>query len=210
MNLPRPKGWGALFERTNRMKLISPFKSLIKGGVVLNFKISAAGGENVQMDILPQGKDSATGVSLPPKALVGTPEEIDASLEEYLQKYAASVTRVADVVANADAELQNIEQAAAAQAKKAVEEKAAKSKTSTPAKPGGKSAVPAPRKDLSAGMLNEDDDEREDDGETTLITTGAAAAAPAPVAQQESTPAAAPAAAATPPVDGVSQDLFVV
>lgn len=189
------------------MKLISPFKSLIKGGVVLSFKISAAGGENVQLDILPQGKDSATGVSLPPKALVGTPEEIDSSLEEYLQKYAASVTRVADVVANADVELNNIEQAAAAQAKKAVEEKA-KAKTSTPAK-AGKSRSSAPAKDLNAGMLNgsSGDDEHDEDGETTLITTGAAATPPASGAQQAAAPAAAPAA---PVVDGVSQDMFIV
>lgn len=188
------------------MKLISPFKSLIQGGVILTFKISAAGGENVQMDILPQGKDSATGVALPPKALVGTPEEIDAGLEEYLQKYAASVVRVADVVAKADAELKTIEDAAAAQAKKAIEDKS-KAKTNTPSKPGSKPASSAPRKDMSAGMLDEgggnDDD---DDGGTTLITTGTAGEAPAPA----SAPAAAPVAAPAAPVEGVSPDLFNV
>lgn len=189
------------------MKLISPFKSLIQGGVVLTFKISAAGGENVQMDILPQGKDSATGVALPPKALVGTPEELDAGLEEYLQKYAASVARVADVVANADAELRTIEEAAAAQAKKAIEDKS-KAKTNTPSKPGSKPAANAPRKDMSAGMLGESGggDDDDDDGGTTLITTGGAGEAPAPA----SAPAAAPVAAPSAQVEGVSPDLFNV
>ena len=207
MNMPRPQGWGALFERTKHMKLISPFKSLLQGGVILTFKIAAAGGENVQLDILPQGKDSATGVALPPKALVGTPEEIDAGLEEYLQKYAASVVRVADVVAKADAELKTIEEAASAQAKKAIEEKS-KTKTNTPSKPGSKPASSAARKDMSAGMLddgggNDDDD---DDGGTTLITTGGAGEAPAPA----SSPAAAPAAAPSAQVEGVSPDLFQI
>lgn len=186
------------------MKLISPFKSLIQGGVTLT-KISAAGGENVQLDILPQGKDSATGVALPPKALVGTPEEIDAGLEEYLQKYAASVTRVADVVAKADAELKTIEEAASAQAKKAIEDKS-KAKTNTPSKSGNKPASGAPRKDMSAGMLDEGGGDADADGGTTLITTGGAGEAPAPA----SAPAAAPVAAPAAPVEGVSPDLFQI
>lgn len=175
------------------MKLISPFKSLIQGGVILTLKISAAGGENVQLDILPQGKDSATGVSLPPKALIGTPEEIDASLGEYLQKYAASVARVADVVANADAELKTIEDKS-------------KAKTSTPSKSASKPAASTPRKDMSAGMLDEGGDD-DDEGSTSLVTTGGAGEAPALASAPAAAPAVAPAAAA---VEGVSPDLFNV
>ena len=189
------------------MKLISPFKSLIQGGVILTFKISAAGGDRVQLDILPQGKDSATGVSLPPKAFVGTPEEIDAGLEEYLPKYAGTVARVADVVANADADLRSLEEAAAAQAKKAVEDKS-KAKTTSPSKPGSKPASSAPRKDLSAGMLDESGDD--DDDSTTLITTGGAGEAPAPASAPAPAAAEAPAAAPAAPVEGVSPDLFNV
>jgi PRTRC genetic system protein E len=186
------------------MKLISPFKSLIQGGVILTFKISAAGGDRVQLDILPQGKDSATGVSLPPKALVGTPEEIDAGLEEYLPKYAGTVARVADVVANAESELKTLEEAAAAQAKKAVEDKS-KAKTNTP-KAGSKPASSAPRKDMSAGLLDDDDGGDDDnDGGMTLMTTGGAGQAQAP------TPASGPADAPAPAApEGVSPDLFNV
>jgi PRTRC genetic system protein E len=189
------------------MKLISPFKSLIKGGVILNLKISAAGGENIQLDIFPQGKDSATGVALPPKALVGTADEIDAHLEDYLQKYAASVARIADVVANADAELKTIEDAAAAQAKKAVEDK---SKAKIPAsKPGTKAASAAARnKEMKAGLLSEDhddDDDGNDDVEasTTLLTTGSSSETPV----SDGAHAAAPAVTSA---EGMSQDLFVV
>lgn len=193
------------------MKLISPFKSLIQGGVILNLKISAAGGENIQLDILSQGKDSATGVALPPKALVGTADEIDAHLEDYLQKYAASVARVADVVANADAELKTIEDAAAAQAKKAVEDK---SKAKAPApKPGTKTASAAPGKDMKAGLLSEGDDEDngddDDQASTTLLTTGSTGETPTPTGAPAAAPAPAPAAVMA-SAEAMSSDLFMV
>lgn len=194
------------------MKLISPFKSLLQGGVILNFKIAAAGsGENVQLDILPQGKDSSTGVSLPPKALVGTPEEIDSQLEEYLQKYATSVTRVAEVVANADAELKKIEDEAAAAAKKAIEDKA-KNKTSTTKSPGKPGTTGTRKGDPKAGLLDDGDDENQDgDTSTTLITTGGTTSGEKsgggePAGGTPSEPAAAPAAQG----EGVSPDLFNV
>ena len=184
------------------MQLISPFASLIRGGVILNLKISAAGGENIQLDILPQGKDSATGVALPPKALVGTAQELDAHLEEYLRKYAASLARVADVVAGADAELRTLEEAASAQVRKAVHDRS-KSKGES-GKPAGKPAAGGGRKDMAAGLVNEaedggDRDEGEDDAPPALITTGSDGAVP-------------DAAVAHPPVpaeSGMSQSLFV-
>jgi PRTRC genetic system protein E len=185
------------------MQLISPFASLIKGGVILNLKISAAGGENIQLDILPQGKDSATGVALPPKALVGTAQELDTHVEGYMQKYAASLVRVADVVASADAELKTIEDTASAQARKALEEKS-KSEGTTP-RPGTKPVAGGARKDMSAGLVDESegehDGDRDEDGTPeALIETGGAGDGPA--AAQTHTPA--PAAG-----DGMSQALFV-
>jgi PRTRC genetic system protein E len=190
------------------MKLIQPFADLIQAGVTLTLKFSAAGATNIQLDILPQGKDTKTGVSLPPKAIVGTAQELDENLEAFIAKYAPSVQRVAEVVAGADADLQKIESDAAAQAKKAVDEKA---KSRAAAKPGaGKSSTPAPKKDLTKGMLdegaggsNDDNDDDDPDGgaagdvaATTLLTTGQGAA-PATAAK----PAAAPAA-------GLDESLF--
>jgi len=184
------------------MKLIQPFEALIHAGVTLILRFSAAGATNIQLDILPQGKDTKTGVSLPPKAIVGTAQELDENLEAFIAKYAPSVQRVAEVVAGADADLQKIESDASAQAKKAVDEKA---KSRAAAKPGaGKASTPAPKKDLSKGLLggegeegsNDDNDDDDPDGgaagdvaATTLLTTGQGGA-PATAAN----PAAAPAA----------------
>ncbi len=177
------------------MKLIQPFEALIHAGVTLTLRFSAAGATNIQLDILPQGKDTKTGVSLPPKAIVGTAQELDENLEAFIAKYAPTVQRVAEVVAGADADLQKIEADASAQAKKTVEEKA---KSRAAAKPGaGKSSTPAPKKDLSKGLLGESEEGSNDDNDddppdgtaTTLVTTGQGAA-PATAAK----PAAAPAA----------------
>ena len=168
------------------MQLITPFLTLLQGGVVLTLRLSATAGGNIQLDILPQGKDSATGVALPPRALVGTAQELDDHLEAYLQKYAASVARVADIVAGADAELQAIEQAASAQAHKAVADRG-RSKGS--ARVAG-SAQAAP---LTGG----DADENEDDPPLLSTRSGT----PASGGAVDSVPAASG--------DGMSQALFV-
>ena len=185
------------------MQLISPFASLIKGGVILNLKISAAGGENIQLDILPQGKDSATGVALPPKALVGTAQELDTHLEDYLRKYAASLARLADVLANADAELKTMEDAASAQARKAIEDKS-KSKA-VAAKPATKPVPGAARKDMSAGLVDEPEGEHDTEGgedstSPDLISTDSGGQAAA--VDKAHSPAPAPG-------DGMSEALFV-
>jgi PRTRC genetic system protein E len=185
------------------MQLISPFASLIRGGVILNLKIAAAGGDNIQLDILPRGKDSATGVALPPKALVGSAQELDAHLEEYLRKYAASLARLADLVASADAELKTMEDAARAQARKAVDEKG-KPRPGT-GKPAARPPAPAARRDMSAGLVEDDGgagakpDEEEGDAFPGVITTGGAAESAA------ASPPQPPAGAG----DGMSQALFV-
>lgn len=159
------------------MNLIKPFKSLIEGGVSLHFKIAAAGDGKVQLDILPVGKDTKTGVGLPPKALVGTAEEIDNALEDFLQKYAPTVTSVAEVVANADAEMREIEEAARAQTKAAVTAK----RPAATGKPAVKSPVTKPKRDMKAGLIGggeEDDDAGDVDAGTdgdraeTVLQTG--------------------------------------
>lgn len=182
------------------MKLIQPFAALINNGVTLTFKLAAAG-EKIQLDILPSGKDSKTGVALPPKALVGTAEDLDANLEAYLEKYAASLSTIADVVAKADVDLEAAEKAASDTARKAVEEKRNKTKPgkSTPALSGPK------KKDATTGLIDTDDDdagetgggEEDEQDATTLDTTGSAAA-----------PAAAPAAAGAADQNALPAGLF--
>lgn len=183
---PAPRHPAGAFPKGTLMQLITPFLALLQGGVVLTLRLSATAGGNIQLAILPHGKDSATGVALPPRALVGTAQELDDNLEAYLQKYAASVARVADIVAGADAELQAIEQAASAQARKAVADRG-RSKAS--ARAGG-GAQPGP-------PTGNDDQESED--EAPLLSTRCGT--PASGAASDSVPAA--------PGDGMSQELFV-
>lgn len=166
------------------MKLIQPFEALIQNGVSLTLKFTAAGDGQIQLDILPAGKDTKTGVALPPKALFGTAAELDANLEGFVEKYANSVQRIAEVVANADQELQQVEAAAATQARQAIDTKRANKSTTKPGA-GTKSATSTPKKrDLGAGMIGDDDHDgggevdHDDDGpagdqaETTLNTGG--------------------------------------
>lgn len=155
------------------MKLIEHFEGLLKGGVVLKINICAAG-DNYQMDIIPVGKDSKTGVSLPPKALVGTAAELDGGLDDFLPKYAASVTRISQVVANADAELELAEKAASDQARQAVTDKAKNKSKLVPAK---SHSPTSPKRDPAKGMLEGSDDDGQGDdlndeaAETELNTT---------------------------------------
>lgn len=167
--------------------------TLIQNGVELTFRLKAAGDTNIQMDILPTGKDSKTGVALPPKALIGTAAELDASLEEYLGKYAASVTTIADVVAKADEELQAVEKASSDAARKAVEDKRKTGKSGS-----AKSSTTTKVKSADSGLIEAagGDDDDDDEG-TTLNTTSTA-------------PASAPAADGAGTGDALSKELFIL
>lgn len=171
------------------MNLIQQFEALIRGGIVLNLKIAATG-ENIQLDFIPAGKDTKTGVSLPARAMIGTAAELDEALAGFVPKYVGSLTRISNVVADAEAELAEAEAAAAAQAKQAVQDKAKNKGT----KPLAKSTSGPAKRDPGKGLLGDDGDdagdeggdgtaEPEGEGETTLKTTGTASA-PAPVGGQ--------------------------
>ncbi|MBC5767591.1 PRTRC system protein E [Ramlibacter albus] len=174
------------------MKLIQPFAALIQNGVELTFRLKAAGDTNIQMDILPTGKDSKTGVALPPKALIGTAAELDASLEEYLGKYAASVTTIADVVAKADEELQAVEKASSDAARKAVEDKRKTGKSGS-----AKTSSTTKTKSTDSGLIDDVGGDDDDDEGTTLNTTS-------------TPPAAAPAADGAATGDALSKELFIL
>jgi PRTRC genetic system protein E len=184
------------------MKLIQPFAALIQRGVSLTFNISAAG-EQIQLNILPSGKDTKTGVALPPKALIGSAEELDQHLEEYLSKYAGAVTRIADVLATADVDLQAAEKEATDQARQALEEKRNKGTSKPGTKPTSSSAPK--KRDLGAGLMDGDDEQEEeehgDTAGTTLQTGGTETSLPA-------SPAASASASAPADAAGLSSALF--
>jgi PRTRC genetic system protein E len=166
------------------MQFIQSLEALIQSGVTFSLKLAAAG-ENVRLDIVATGKSTKTGVALPSKALIGTGKELDDALAEFLPKYAASTTRIHDVLASADSDLAAAEREATETARKAVEEKS-RSKSNPGVKSAGKAAPPAKR-DLSAGMLAGGDDSGGDDndgGEGGDDTTLDASTADAPTSPQ--------------------------
>jgi PRTRC genetic system protein E len=62
-------------EENTDMKFIQTIAPLLAQGMQILFKLSQSG-EKVQVDILPTGKENKAGILVPPKSLVGTPEEI--------------------------------------------------------------------------------------------------------------------------------------
>jgi PRTRC genetic system protein E len=173
------------------MKFIQTIAPLLAQGIQILFKLSQSG-EKVQLDILPTGKENKAGILVPPKSLVGTPEEIDSELEAFLEKYCASAVRIVSIAASADADLARAEEEAQATARRALEEK--RKNKSTPSKP----ATPAGKKTLSLGVdEDEGDDDVADNGGTgtTQDTTAKESGAPAsaPPASTAPAPAAEPA-----------------
>jgi PRTRC genetic system protein E len=102
----------------NFLKKLAP---LCHGGISFAFKVSAASDGMIQLDILPIGKIEC-GAGLPAKAITGTAEEIDAGLEQFLDKFLGTVSEVN--TAFIDAERQIAAQAALAKEAAAAKVKA--------------------------------------------------------------------------------------
>jgi len=141
------------------MNLIQQFAALIQSGVTVHIKLSRFGNE-VQMDILPIAAGNATGISLPPKALLGTAQELDEALPGFLQTYLHSSSNIQQQIEQATSELKAAEEAAKEQAQAVVKAKQAdKSKVTT-----SKTLTSSPKKtrDMSAGLMGEDDKNDDD------------------------------------------------
>jgi len=178
------------------MKLIQSLQPLLAQGIALTLKLSASGENKIQLDIIPVGKDNKAGIALPAKAVIGSAQELDEGLEDFLAKYSATVGRVANIAADADAELQALEKQATEQARKALEEK--RNKQASPTKSVAKSSgAPAKSRDMTAGLMGGDDegggesDADDDDNSpgTTLNTDTAGAETPPAGAAAEGSPA---------------------
>jgi PRTRC genetic system protein E len=179
------------------MKLIQSLAPVLAQGVQVMLKLSA-NGEQVQLDILPTGKENKAGIVIPPKTILGTAQEIDEGLEDFMAKYCQSAGRIVSIANSADADLQAAEKEAADKAKQALDEKR-KTKTSTPSKP----AASTLKKDRTAGLAADDDENGDDNDDesggdgpgsgTTLDTSGTAKPAEVPLASTAAPAASAPA-----------------
>lgn len=144
------------------MKLIQSLSPLLAQGVQIKMMLQA-NGEQIQLDILPAGKENKAGISLPSKSVIGTAAELDENLEAFMEKYGQGVTRISSIIAASDADLEQAEKEAQDRAKAALEEKRAKTPAKTVTKPGaGNKPGVKPARDLDAGLSGGDDDEEDE------------------------------------------------
>lgn len=147
------------------MKLIRSIAKLLAHGVAVNMRVSGTP-DKVQIDLLGSApKENKANIHLPALTFMGTPEEVDDQLEEYLEKYCDSAVRITQTAADADEQLRKAEEEAKAAAKAALDAKKAKA----PSKPTGLKKPATP----SAGLAGDDDDndEGDEDGEGEAKTT---------------------------------------
>lgn len=156
------------------MKLIQSLSPLLAQGVQIKMMLQA-NGEQIQLDILPAGKENKAGISLPPKSVTGTAAELDENLEAFMEKYGQSVTRISSIIAASDADLDQAEKDAQERAKTALNEKRANTTAKSASKPGaaGKPGT-KPARDLDAGLSGTEEDD-ENDGQPSDRTDGAPA-----------------------------------
>jgi PRTRC genetic system protein E len=169
------------------MKLIQSLSALLAQGVQIKMMLQA-NGDQIQLDILPAGKENKAGIILPAKSLTGTAAELDANLEAFMEKYSQSVAKISSIIAASDADLEQAEKEAQDQAKAALEEKRAKSPAKPATKPtAGTKPGAKPARNLDAGLSDPDDD-TEVDGQNGTGNEGTpVGAAGAPAATGEGT-----------------------
>lgn len=145
------------------MKLIQSLSPLLAQGVQIKMMLQA-NGEQIQLDILPAGKENKAGISLPPKSVIGTAAELDENLEAFMEKYGQGVTRISSIIAASDADLERAEKDAQERAKAALEEKRVKTPAKPVTKPGaGTKPGVKPARDLDAGLSGGEEEEQEDE-----------------------------------------------
>lgn len=158
------------------MKLIQSLSPLLAQGVQIKMMLQA-NGDQIQLDILPAGKENKAGISLPPKSVTGTAAELDENLEAFLEKYGQSVVKISSIIAASDADLEQAEKDAQEKAKAALAEKQ-KTAPKPATKPGPSSkAGGKPARDLDAGLSGTDDDDGDDTPAGEASSSGGAPAA---------------------------------
>lgn len=160
MYLPR---WGQCihFFRKKKMSLFTKLAPLVQAGVVVHLTLRQVGQE-MQLEILPLRGTSETGIAIPPRAFLATPEELDDKIPAFLDGYVAAAVDITDQIAMTTAAMDKAKEAAREATKKAQEAKTPSSKPVT-------SAVtkPAKARDTNAGFLDSNDDDGDHPGGET-------------------------------------------
>ena len=167
------------------MPFFKKIEDLIKSGITLQIHISQVD-EQMRLDIIPACDSGATGVSIPPCSLLGTPEELDGNIGDFLGRFSHHAVDLKGQMAAAMAALEDAKNDAAS-ATKMAQEKAVSTRekaASTRAGKGVSSTLPKP-KNPNAGFSDldlEDDPEPGDPDEDDIPATPMQLAAPVAVA----------------------------
>jgi PRTRC genetic system protein E len=136
------------------MTLFTKFAPLVKAGVVVHLTLRAVG-KDMQLEILPVCDSGKTGITVPPRAFLGTPEELDEKIPGMLDTYVSAATDLNDQIAVTTAVMEKAQESAREVTKKAAEVKpAASARTSSTAVAGAK---PAKARNTNAGFLDEEE-----------------------------------------------------
>lgn len=140
------------------MNFFKQFAGLVQAGVVFQLTMRAAG-DKMQVDILPQADTGKTGIVMPPKSFVATAAEFDAEMPGFLEGYLAATAAIQDQFAAASTEMAAAVEAAKQAAKKATTAKAESPKASSARSVSTVVPGAQPKRDLTAGMLDDEDDD---------------------------------------------------
>ena len=130
------------------MPFFKKIEGLIKSGVTLQIHISQVG-EQMRLDIIPACDSGATGVSIPPCSLLGTPEDLDGNIGDFLVRFSSQAVDLQGQIAAAMAAMEDAKNEAAIATKNA-HAKAISSRSGKGVTAGAKS------KDRNAGFADTD------------------------------------------------------
>ncbi|MFC6281177.1 PRTRC system protein E [Polaromonas aquatica] len=137
------------------MTLFTKFSPLVKAGVVVHLTMRQVGND-MQLEILPVCDAGKTGISVPPRAFLASPEELDEKIPGLLETYVSAAVDINYQIAVTVAVMDKAQEDAREATKKAQQAKpSTPARTSTSATSGTKPAKP---RNTNAGFLDEPDD----------------------------------------------------
>jgi len=137
------------------MTLFTKFAPLVQAGVVVHLTLRQVG-KDMQLEILPVCDAGKTGITVPPRAFLASPEELDEKIPGLLDTYVSAAVDINDQIAVTVAVMGQAQEDAREATKKAQQ-----AKTTTPARTSAATSSetkPAKTRKTNAGFLDEDDD----------------------------------------------------
>lgn len=138
------------------MNLFQKFAPTVMSGVVFHLTMRQAG-DLMQVELIPECDAGKTGIVIPPRALLATPEELDEKMPAFLDLYLQSTGSIQQQIEDTKSVMKEAEAAAQETTRKAAEPKGGTK--ALPAPRGSSSGKPASQKrDMNAGLGDLDDE----------------------------------------------------